>query len=1463
MPSTLVPGSPRHVTTHERATPCAPPQPSVVEQAASPMPVAELVRADFPVQRRSVPRIEPTDPVLLDTPPELSPAPEAPLLRKLLPLVMVVAVVGIVVLMVVSGQGSSPMTYLFPLLMLASMLGMAGGNKNGNAHTARRTYLAGLRSARARVHELIRQRHHATWNIHPPANALWLLIGTTRMWERTASDPDFCHLRLGTSTQPNTSPAICTALGSSDELPADLDPLCAHEAHALVCESADIHRSPQAIALTTHPVVHLTGADAWPVARAVLAQLIVFHGPDVVALATPQQSPHTLWATWLPHTRTPRNTRDAHASPPGASSSTQQEKQQTGSHVAHAVIVIDANVLSANTPATTTAAELLLLATRADSTPALAGSVSSEAIWEELGEDISHASRRTIILIDPEHRYNLSAYRLHATHHHLRIIPAGNPGAAASTASETSLPAITTDHLSPDAMDLLARRMARYTRSSGSLRSSLNAPSLLERILGWAATWKTITPGNCWEYKTGRERLSVHLGERITPPTDPDSASSLSLTSTANSANTVAAAGRPSGMNAADGEPGAGIVLDLKESAHGGYGPHGLCIGATGSGKSELLRTIVLGLVTRHSPEQLNLVLVDFKGGATFAGCESAPHVAAVITNLENEALLVERMYEVLSGELTRRQEFLRAHHAESMWDYETRRRRSTDNTIVSEGEPTEPMPSLVIIIDEFSELLSAHPEFIDLFVAIGRLGRSLGVHLLLATQRLDEGKMRGLESHLSYRICLRTFSAAESRAVIGIPDAYSLPREPGYGIVRWGEGDCQYFRAAYVGGRISTEALTSVDIDTTPVTADRNMLSHLLHLLGNDGPHHHEVTRWQAARTMWLPPLPNRLTYSTFMKWTPDDAVIDRESGNALIDVGAGQPNEPNTDDASTQPCVDIPLPVPEQLPLQPVIGVIDVPRDQAWYPWRLDLRGAHGHVAVVGAAQTGVSTTLRTIMMALAHAHTPQQVSFYIADMAGGAMAAMESLPHTAAVVHSQDSERLQRLFTFLTRELERRRTLWIEQRWASLDEGRAHGVPDLFLVIDGWHVLHRDFPDIADLAAHLITDALQCGIHVMVGTRRWTELRPAVRDQLGTKIELRLGDSMDSVIDRRASASIPTAPGRSIVLASSVGIRTAPTNTNASLGSTPRPDVLHSLILATHTADLDAMNHHICTPRQDTPTDKLPELPAYLGWDTLTTLIETQHIHLPDTVTHPHLTLGVDSADLNLATWNPEFEPSLCIVGAPASGKTTTLRTILTSIYNTYDGCHEHTDGRRHRTPTAAIVTMDPRRNLLGIIPETYSAGYASSTQGTEELLQQLVVSCEQRLPPDNITPVELKQRSWWSGPDIYLIIDNADMVTAPAGVISQLCALLPYAADIGLRLILTRSTRTASRAMHEPLMQALRGSAHAALVLPGERADGPLFGATLRDNADPGRAWYVTAGRQLDIQVVDTPEAELSS
>ncbi|MHB1924805.1 MAG: type VII secretion protein EccCb [Acidimicrobiales bacterium] len=256
------------------------------------------------------------------------------------------------------------------------------------------------------------------------------------------------------------------------------------------------------------------------------------------------------------------------------------------------------------------------------------------------------------------------------------------------------------------------------------------------------------------------------------------------------------------------------LTFSLAEAAAGGSGPHGILVGATGSGKSELLRTVTLSLAKVHSPGLLNLVLMDFKGGAAFSGLAELPHVAGLVTNLAEDGGRIERARDALRAEVERRQEVLRAAGAESIRDLHDRAAGS--------------LPYLVVVVDEFGELLASCPEFIDTFTTIASVGRSLGIHLLLATQRLDEGRIRRLEPHLRYRIALRTNTAQESRSVLDSPAAFELPSTPGGGWFRVDDRSVR-FRAAVVGPELP--AL----VQSAAAGADR-------------------------ARPVWLDPLPESL---------------------------------------------------------------------------------------------------------------------------------------------------------------------------------------------------------------------------------------------------------------------------------------------------------------------------------------------------------------------------------------------------------------------------------------------------------------------------------------------------------------------------------------------------------------------------------------------------------------------------
>jgi DNA segregation ATPase FtsK/SpoIIIE, S-DNA-T family len=539
---------------------------------------------------------------------------------------------------------------------------------------------------------------------------------------------------------------------------------------------------------------------------------------------------------------------------------------------------------------------------------------------------------------------------------------------------------------------------------------------------------------------------------------------------------------------------GAPLLLDLKEAAEGGIGPHGLVVGATGSGKSELLRTVVAGLAAAHPPEQLAFVLVDFKGGAAFADLARLPQVAGLITNLQADLSMVDRARAALQGEQERRQRLLR--EAGNLPDLRAHAARR------AAGAGLPPLPHLLVVVDEFGELLDARPDFLDLFMAVGRVGRSLGMHLLLASQRLDEGRLRGLDGHLRYRVCLRTFSAAESAAVLGTPAAYHLPATPGAALLKVDAAPPRRFTAALVSGARPAAAGTGGPPRVVPFTPTRQPDGAGAAAAPPEAPRDLDVLvaglagAGSRAHQVWLEPL-----------------------GTALP--------------------LDGPLAAGRAGWLRAAVGVVDRPLQQAQEPLVLDFSGVAGHLAVVGAPRTGKSTLLCTIVAALAAGHPPDAVQVYAVDLGGGLLHRQTGLPHVGAVCGAREPDRARRLareLRALVAERERRfrdlgldsMAAWHDLRRAGFDLG-PYG--EVFLVVDNWGALTRELPELEAAVGELAAGGLHYGVHLVVAANRWADLRAGLRDNLGGRLELRLNDPLESELGRAAAAALPAVPGRGL--------------------------------------------------------------------------------------------------------------------------------------------------------------------------------------------------------------------------------------------------------------------------------------------------------------------------------------------
>ncbi|MFG2011945.1 type VII secretion protein EccCa [Micromonospora sp. NPDC048868] len=1296
--------------------------------------------------RRPAPEI-PVGELPVDAPPEI-PAVAGGRWQQLLMVLPMLG--GTVAMAMMFGRGGGAYSYvvggmfgLSSLAMLVTSWGSASGTpKKSEMMAARRDYLRHLTVLRRRVRQTAGQQRAGLYYRHPDPGRLWSTVDSHRVWERRPTDPDFAVVRVAVGPQTLATPLVPPVTRPLEEL----EPMTAGSLRRFLDAYSVVPDLPVALSLRSFARVFVRAAGpaddgdgpaAQALARAVLAQLAVFHAPDellVAVCAGPERRAAWEWVKWLPHAHHPTRTdalgpvrlvTSAGAELEGLldevlASRSRFSPAGPATDGPHVVVVLDGGDLTGATDLTGD------------------GGIDAVTIID-LDTPPPRLLDRFALLLE------LRGGRLH------------------SHSADGHAEVGTADRLDLVDAEAVARRLAplRLATAARGPDAPPGAELGLPELLGLGDP-ESFTAEQGWAPRSARERLRVPIGV---------------------------------------GTDGGAIELDLKESAQDGMGPHGLLIGATGSGKSELLRTLVLGLAATHSSEQLNFVLIDFKGGATFASFDRLPHTAAVITNLADALPLVDRMVDAINGELVRRQELLRrAGNFASLRDYERAR---------AAGTPLAPLPSLLLICDEFSELLSAKPDFIDLFVQIGRLGRSLGVHLLLASQRLEEGRLRGLDTHLSYRIGLRTFSALESRTVLGVPDAHELPRSPGHGYLRFGTEPLVRFKAAYVSGALrrrgaapgaggtgaprllafSTHLVPKpepVGPPALPATADEGGTESLLELmvdrLAGQGPPAHQV---------WLPPLGRA-------------PALDELLGPVGVDPARGLTfGNPELHGA-----------------LQVPVAVVDRPFEQRRDALWLALDGAAGHVAVVGGPQSGKSTALRTLICALALTHTPTEVQVYCLDFGGGGLAALRDLPHVGGVTGRADPTAVRRtvgeIATLLVDREQRFAELgvesmaaWRQRRAALAGTGQPGADPfgDVFLVVDGWATLRGEYDDLEPLITDLATRGLSYGVHVVATAVRWLDFRPAIRDLFGSRLELRLGDPADSLVARRAAANVPEkTPGRGVT-AESLHFLTALPQLAASGGDT---------------TDLVKQSAGGWAGPVAPPVRLLPPVLPYVELD----LAAATGLGIP---------VGIAEADLRPVVLDFATEPHFVVFGDAECGKSSFLRALATSIMT------------RFTPEQARVILVDYRRSLVDLTESAspHLIGYGSAAAHTTDLVESAAGYMAGRAPGPDVTPAQLRQRSWWSGPELFVLVDDYDLVAGgPSNPLRALEEHLPHARDVGLHLVLARRSGGAGRAQYEPLVQRLRELSTSGLVMAGSPEEGALVGPVRPGPLPPGRGRLVT-------------------
>ncbi|WP_285773336.1 FtsK/SpoIIIE domain-containing protein [Microtetraspora sp. NBRC 13810] len=549
-------------------------------------------------------------------------------------------------------------------------------------------------------------------------------------------------------------------------------------------------------------------------------------------------------------------------------------------------------------------------------------------------------------------------------------------------------------------------------------------------------------------------------------------------------------------------------------------GPHALIAGTTGAGKSELLQTLICSLAAANRPDEMTFVLIDYKGGAAFKECVRLPHTVGMVTDLDGH--LTGRALSSLAAEIRRRERLLLAAGAKDIEDYQ--------ELAAGPGRRRAPLPRLVLIIDEFAALVTELPDFVTGLVDIARRGRSLGIHLILATQRPGGVVTADIQANTSLRIALRVTEAVESSDIIDRPDAAHISKStPGRCYVKSGAGGATAVQTARIGGRRSGGGdadgqVSAVTLDwralghppavpATAATADSQAesdLSALTQALIDAA----RLLQVPAQPTPWLDPLPEHITL---------DGV---RAETAASEFGTGR-----------RVAGDV-------APLG--FGLTDLPWVQGRRELALDL--AHGgHLLIAGAPRSGRSTALRTLAGVIARQAGPGDVHVHAIDCGSGALLPLVALPHCGAVVTRDQLDRVERLIGRLRAEVGRRQELLASAGYASLTELRAaghdiagQGVPPwLVLMLDRWEGFlaafeNYDYGRLIDAMLQLLREGPAVGLRAVVTADR-SGLLGQVSTVFDDRLVLRLADPSDYGLVGLPLKDLPSSmpPGRGLTV------------------------------------------------------------------------------------------------------------------------------------------------------------------------------------------------------------------------------------------------------------------------------------------------------------------------------------------
>lgn len=1314
---------------------------------------------------------------------------------------LLVGIIGTLVVMYASGvrslqSGFFPMIGLvgFAAMMFSGRFGRSRKISWGEQEKQRRGYLRQLDEDRDEIQRAAGTAQRNQLFTHPDPGQLDTVIGGPRMWERRPADPDFLDVRLGVGIQ-QAGEAAVSLQWPEVPIAEELDPVTGAALRDFMLEQNKIRGIGKVLNLRSRPGFAIIGADRselHALARALACSLATQHSPAELKIMVVTRHPHQWdWLVWFPHNQHDEMfdacgpRRLVFATPTDLEEALDAELHRKG---------------RGPWAPPSTASPVSMPSPMESGRPAVGphwliiddGTGTPDA-WEGVTGQKGMAGITVLRLAT---RIGVGVgFGSDDERFELRDGQLQHRGAFYAVA----------DQLSESAATRYGRALARWSPLTVAERGEpAGAGAELLRALGIADP-RRLDVDQLWNQRRSRS--------------DPQWA-----------------------MVPVGTKPGGGLQhIVLRAKDFGGFGFHSVVIGTSGSGKSEYFLSLCNGIALTHSPEAFNVVFVDMKFESAAQDLEGLPHVVGSLSNLgKDDRNLAERMRQAINGEIARRYRLFKEAGARDANEYEEMRLA---------GRELEPVPILLIIIDEYLELFHHHPDWIDLVIHIGQEGRGCNVFFTLGGQRLDLSSLSKAKSNIAFRVALRAETAEDSRDVIGSDAALHLPsQDNGYALLKVGPRELEQFRCFYVSAPFvvpkSNSGPPTVDLsfgrprtltwEYQPLSdADNAALASLDAPEEPDEFLHHadgfkkkkllEVIRdalvahpARAPHRIWLPPLEES---------EPVDRLVGRWRGR------------PWWEDYGDNPGLQFP------------VGMEDLPEEHAQRVHVIDAE--MDNVMVVATSQRGKSTTLMTLMMSAALMYRPQRITFFCI---GAALYPVEELPHVAAVVSLTDGEGVSRTLATLEALL-RDREASFKRYQIDIAEFRdrrfgAVGAPgsagtdpadkfgDVFLVVDNFGDLYEKDMATGDRVIKLARQGLSYGIHVISSASGWlVGQRQALINISNARIQLRLSNPDETqmgtgIEHRRAARRVPDRPGFGVTAQG-----------HELLVGVPEIEAAEGRL------SVRASGQAIAAATGAAKVDTLARLPQQVALRTLLEAFATGPVGADPW----NIPFALGESALAPVALPLAAVPNLLIVGRQGCGKTSALATFGQAVM------------ARLNPDQVRILIIDPKTSLIGRVQGPHVDGYAYTGDDIDAAFLELAELLAQRLPPSGLSQQQLLEWPPWSGPHHLVLIDDEQELRPNGAVLGKPAAgaplwpLIERSREIGLHVVAARMPGNwAGVSMMNPLLQRLTAARTPTLFMDNDPALVKVFGRVSAQQLPPGRGQLVTVEGEIEGVLVGLPE-----